>query len=156
MMAALSELWAQRTPRERLLLGVMAALALALGYWLLAWRPLQAAADRSQARLERMVGDFRAFRAAAPSLQAAAATAAGPPAPLRQRISDAAQRHGVTLARVQPDGSGVAVGVDAVGPAALWRWVLDVEQSGAAVERLSVRKGPGETLDAQVTFGGGA
>lgn len=155
MINAVTTVWAQRSPRERLLLALLGFVALSIVYWLVAWRPLHAAADGAQVRLEQQISDYRALQAALPTLQAQASSPNQPAAPLRQLLSDSAARKGLTLARVQPDGAGLAVGLDGAAPTALWSWLIEVEQAGATVSRLSVRKGEGETLDAQVTFGGG-
>lgn len=149
-------IWAQRTPRERALILLAAILAL-LALYASALAPLRRAGDAAEDRLRRAVADYRLMQRVRDSgvQPSTSPLPTIPPGSLRRLLSEAAERDGLSLARVQPDGEAVAIGLEAADPKLLWRWIAQLERSGVVVEKLSVRKGAEETLDAQITFRSG-
>jgi general secretion pathway protein M len=143
MMAALQNWWAALSRRERGLVGVAAAQALAVLTWLLL-RPLlgylagldeahRTAIERA-ARVEAKAALIKAAPRAPPSANS------GPVATwLTQSAGDA----GLTLDRNDPRGDAAAtIAVSSARAPALIGWLAAQEGQGLVIDRLSLTPGP--------------
>lgn len=149
MMAMFSLWWAQRSGRERVLLGIMLALLGALLVWLLLVRPIAAAREAAQA--EAVTADARLAQAQA----LAAAILARPaisPAPvidvLNRRLADA----GLQPARLEAQGPGQAVlEIAAINGRLLIGWATGLEQrDGLVIEQLEASRNPDQSVRARL------
>lgn len=150
-MTTLRTFWAERVPRERLLLGVMAVLAGAMFLWLGVARPLAAARVRAEARLAEasdQAGLIAARRANAGGggKQVAVADPAG-----LVRASGAAA--GFTLTRAEGDGAGgVTVAIPSAKAPALFAWLVGLERQGLRVATIDLRANPDGSLAADIAL----
>ena len=150
-MSALLALWSQRTQRERLLLGGLAALILVLAYVGLGLAPLRAGTGKAQARLDRAVGDLLSVRSMAPGV----ATSAGPAdqGALRAIVAETAAKAGLAIARAAPEGErALTLTLEEAGSRAVFGWLHALEtEHGVVIERVAAQPGAQETLAVQVT-----
>jgi general secretion pathway protein M len=144
--------WRERSRREQLLLMVMAGLAALVIAWFLVVRPLSDRLDAAKTRYAAaavMLGEARAREAQA------RAGARGPAValPIDSLVAGTAAQAGFPSARVTPQGPAQAsAAIDAARPQALFAWVLRLEQSGLAVERLRAQANSDRTLAAEIGF----
>ncbi|MGL6211195.1 MAG: type II secretion system protein GspM [Paracoccaceae bacterium] len=106
-MTALARFLAEKSPRERALMLALAGLVLA---WLLAtqvWAPLQSQRQSLAAELPRLQRALLQVQTAAPPTAAATDTRATP-----ALITEAADRYGVMITRLQPEGQKVHVALE--------------------------------------------
>jgi general secretion pathway protein M len=117
--------WQTRAPRERLMLGVMAAAIAAFALWLGVLRPLQAWTDAARERHARAAVDLDHVEAAVRDIHAAEKERPAQPAgdEFRRAILDAAASVQVPVARQRTDGAALVVGIDAVTAPALFSWL---------------------------------
>lgn len=147
--------WSTRSPRERIMLLVMAVLlAVTLG-WLLLVRPLGDALADAHARHDRAVvarGEAVAQADAIAMLQRTAPAAL--PAPINVWIGQKATEAGFTVARIDPvSATQATVVINAVRPQAFFGWLGDLERGGGLiVEGLSATTNNDATLSVEVTF----
>jgi len=144
--------WRARTARERALLLVMFGLMALLLGWLLVVRPLSDALDDAKTRHNAAVVALAEARARA---QAGAVAGAAPsPLPADSLIGRTAAEAGFAGARIAAQGPGRAtIAIDAARPQALFAWVLRLEASGLAVERLRAQANSDRTLSVEATLG---
>lgn len=147
--------WATRTLREQRLLLLAGGLFAVVFVWLLIVRPIGDTLSRVKARhgaAALALAEARAQAALIDQLQSRAAPAAG--LPLDALISRSATAAGFPVARVEPEGAGVAtLFSNSVRPQAFFTWVGQMEKGqGLAVERLSAVPNTDQTLTVQVTF----
>lgn len=145
MMERMKTLWGERTPRERWMLGVMAALLAVVILWLGVVRPLEAARQSARQVLREATDRNAAIRAKAKllkSLPRGAATAMSA-TPLDQFVGQSAGEAGLTLERAQAQGADrMDIAIAAVRPAALFAWLAGLEGRGVRVETMSARPSP--------------
>jgi general secretion pathway protein M len=138
--------WALRSPRERMLLGVMFALIGLLLAWLAVVRPLADALDAAKAR--HGVAVVALAEARAHRQPAATARAAGPADAI---VAQTASQAGFTSARIASQGPARATAaIEAARPQALFGWIAEMERRGLVVERLAARANADQTLTAEV------
>jgi general secretion pathway protein M len=143
--------WQGRTPRERGLLLVMAALAAVVLGWLIVVRPLSDALDAAKARHGAAVVALAEARARADPGLGAAATA--PALPVDSLIGRTASEAGFTAARIAAQGPARAtVAIDAARPQALFAWLVRMEAGGLVVERLRAQANADRTLAVEATL----
>ena len=150
----LRTLWAARTPRERWLLGAMAALFALVFVWLLILRPL---GDMLSTAKERHGNAVAALAEARAQAAAIAALERQKPAaiqgPIDQAVAAAASEAGFKLSQLQPEGRGrVSIAIGTARPQALFGWIAGLEAQGYVVERMSASSNPDRTLAAQVVL----
>lgn len=143
MMIALQQWWTRLSPRERVLVGVAAALTILLLFWLLV-RALLIGLD-SQAEAQKLVFERAARIEAKAGLLAQpperAATAA-PAGPLDQIVAQLATDTGLTLDRNDPRGSNAAaIAIASARAPALITWLSGLEESGIIIERMAMTPG---------------
>lgn len=146
--------WDERSPRERVLIAVMAGGLLLFALWLAVAAPLLAAGRAAEARHARAV----ATRTGVDRALAELARLRPPPQPasasraLQAVVSETAVAGGVEIARIEPDpAGGLRVAVASAAPAALFPWLALLQREhGVALEHLSVMKNEtgGLALDA--------
>ena len=157
MMAATMLWWRGRSRREQLLLAGMAALFALIVGWLGIVRPLAAARTGAADRLELAQSDLAEVKALTRTIRIAEARApvanAAPTIEIiRQRVADA----GLTADNLAGGDDGrVTLRVAAVKPAALLRWIADLEARDAIrLDRLSVTRNGDATVAAELAFRG--
>jgi general secretion pathway protein M len=145
MMAVFTPWWNDRSPRERVLLAIMAALLAALLLWLGVLRPLAAA--RAQAGLDASAAAAR--RAEAQALVAAirarpAATGAAVLDTLGRRLAEA----GLEATRLEAQGPGQAeLEIAAINGRLLLGWASGLEaRDGLVVEQFEASRNPDQSV----------
>lgn len=141
------------SPRDRRLFAALAAVAVLALYWNLIWQPVAAARaallddiDRSEHLAERL-------RSAGPDVARVAAARTAAPSSL---VTDSADKAGLAIQRIEPDGGNLAVTLDPVGFDALVGWIAALDHdAGLRVIDLKVERRPDPgTVHAQVTLAG--
>ncbi|MBB4210211.1 type II secretion system protein M (GspM) [Rhodothalassium salexigens DSM 2132] len=157
--------WQDRSPRERGLIAVAAAILIVLAGQMLVYRPLMAARAEAAAAARAaaaLLGAVEAGAAEARRLKAAGGgqaetggdrPAAGQAPSVRQLANAAARRHGLRIARLRPDeAGGLTVWVDAVRAPTLHAWLVELfRDHGLVVRRATLtRADDGAMVAAQV------
>ncbi|MCP1471061.1 general secretion pathway protein M [Sphingobium sp. OAS761] len=161
MMDRLQTLWAERSPRERWMLGVMFALLGAILLWFGLLVPLDRAQRDARMTLREATDRNAAVRAAVAQLRALPrpSRAAVPAMALDQYVGQSAGEAGLTLERAQPQGNDrMEIAIAAVRPIALFAWLTGLETQGVRVETMSARPSPtagSVSVQAVLARGGG-
>lgn len=141
MIAGLRHWWIALSPRERVLLGVAAALTCAVLAWLIA-RPLYAAwtdlDSRHRAAVERQarVAAKIAILKDVPRSGGAAVAATGP---IDAWLRASALERGLTLDRVDARGDAVAtIAIGAARAPVITDWLAALEEQGFVVDQLTM------------------
>ncbi|WP_340264376.1 type II secretion system protein GspM [Sphingobium mellinum] len=145
MMERVKILWAERSPREQWMLGVMFALLAIVIIWLGVLRPLDAAQRSAGDRLREATDRNAAVRAKVKLLKAlpAGIGASSVTAAIDQLVGQSAGEAGLTLERAQAKGGGrIDIAIASVRPVALFSWLAALESRGIRVETMSARPGP--------------
>jgi general secretion pathway protein M len=143
--------WAERTQRERVLLGVMFAMAAAMLLWFGMARPLMAARERAELRLAS-ASDEAGLIAARRAMRTGDAPAykGGPAADLVRATGSAA---GFTVTRADSDGAGgVSLAVASAKAPALFTWLTSLEQQGLRVATIDLRANADGSLAVEATL----
>jgi general secretion pathway protein M len=150
MTAVFAPWWNDRSPRERVLLVIMAVLLAALLLWLVVLRPLAAA--RAQAMIDASAAVSR--RAEAQALIAAIRarpSASGTPVldTLNRRLAEA----GLQASRLDAQGPGQAVvEIAAINGRLLLGWASGLEsRDGLVIEQLEATRNPDQSVQARLT-----
>jgi general secretion pathway protein M len=149
--AAAAVWWRDRAPAERWLLGALVAVAAAAVLARAVWQPLIALRQAAQAEIARDDRIAAELRVAGPEVARIAAARRGS---LPALVTDRAARAGLTIARLEPQGTNVAVSLDGVGFDPLVEWLAALDHdAGVVVVDLKVdrRSDPG-LVAAQVTL----
>lgn len=149
MMAMFSPWWAQRTGRERWLIGVMLALLAALLFWLLLVRPLAAARATALADAGAAATRLAQGQALAAAIKARPAATAAPVIDLlNRRLADA----GLRAERLEAQGPGQAVlEIAAINGRLLIGWATALEQrDGLVIEQLEATRNPDQSVRARL------
>ncbi|SNS04589.1 general secretion pathway protein M [Sphingomonas laterariae] len=147
--------WTSRSPRERIMLLVMAGLlGVTLG-WLLLVRPLGDALADARARHDRAI--LARAEAGGQADAIASLERAGPkalPAPVDVWIGQKASEAGFTVARVDPVSAAQAtIVINVVRSQAFFAWVSELERrDGLIVEGLNATTNNDATLSVEATF----
>lgn len=146
--------WAERSPREQIMLRVLGGLLALFLVWLLILRPLGPAREAAEARHARAVDTLAEAHAQAAALRQ---LRKNPPPPLGSPIAEfvraAANETGFQLSRADPvGGDGVIISIVSAKPAAFFDWTANLERRGVFIEQLTVRTNPDATIgvDAQL------
>jgi len=142
MIERMKSLWAERSPREQWLLGIMAALFALVVLWLGIITPLQAAQRSTRDALAQATDTNANIRAKVKLLKSlprgSAVTASS--APVDQLVGQAAGEAGLTLERAQAQGADrVEIAIASVRPVALFSWIAALEAQGIRVDTISAR-----------------
>lgn len=139
--------WAGRSPRERMLLGVMAALIAAM----LVWLTLVAFANartRAVMRLDTAVTEMGRINAAAATLRQSRRLGPAPAAgTAAASVGAAASQAGFALSRLDPQGGdSVGVAVANASSKAVFAWIAELQRRGFLVDRLTIRTNSDATI----------
>lgn len=145
MMKRMKSLWAERSAREQVMLGVMIALLAGVILWFGVAMPLDRAQIAARDELRGATDRNAAVRAAVKQLKALPrnAQAAGPSAPIDQLVGQSAGEAGLTLERAQAQGADrMDIAIASVRPVALFSWLATLEAQGVRVDTMSARPAP--------------
>lgn len=144
MMERMQALWAERSPREQVMLGVMFALLAGVILWFGVAMPLDRAQRSARDTLLEATDRNAAVRAAVRQLKALPrAVEGGPSAPLDQLVGQGAGEAGLTLERVQAQGPDrMEIAIASIRPVALFSWIATLEAQGVRVDTMSARPAP--------------
>lgn len=144
MMERMQALWAERSSREQVMLGVMFALLAGVLLWFGVAVPLDRAQRSARDNLVEATERNAAVRTAVQQLKALPrAVAGGPAAPLDQLVGQGAGEAGLTLERAQAQGPDrMEIAIAAIRPVALFSWIAVLEAQGVRVETMSARPAP--------------
>ena len=134
---------AERSRRERLLLGVLAGVAVVTLLYMLVWQPLAAARARAVADLRSYTMLSARLRAAGPEVARIAATRRTSAATV---ITDSAARAGLTIRRLEPQGDRTQVTFEDVPFDKVVEWLAGLQRDAGlsvAVLRVDRRPAPG-------------
>ena len=138
--------WSGRSTRERLLLGVMAALFAALFVGLGIVRPLDTARSAAALRLDAATLEAARVRAVADALRSSTRPAASFVS-LPAGVASSAATAGLTLARLDVQGANtVAFTIAPVRSQALFAWIDALDRQGVMVEKIALRTNSDGTL----------
>jgi len=144
-MERMKSLWAERSAREQVMLGVMIALLAGVILWFGVAMPLDRAQIEARDELRAATDRNAAVRAAVKQLKALPrnAQAAGPSAPIDQLVGQSAGEAGLTLERAQAQGvDRMDIAIASVRPVALFSWLATLEAQGVRVDTMSARPAP--------------
>lgn len=147
-MDSLRQRWDAFTGRERLLIAIMAGLALVVLMLLLVVRPLTAYVASAEPRLsaaERLWA----------GVQARPISSRGAPdaRPLADRVREAAQEPGFELSRVDANGlAGLNVEIAAARAPALFVWLKALEEKGIVATAVKITPRSDATLSVSLTL----
>ena len=145
MMERMKSLWAERSAREQVMLGVMFALLAAVVLWFGVAMPLDRAQTAARDDLRAATERNAAVRAAVKQLKALPRTTQGaePIAPMDQLVGQSAGEAGLTLERAQAQGGDrIEIAIASVRPVALFSWLAALEGQGVRVDTMSARPAP--------------
>jgi type II secretory pathway component PulM len=159
MTAILKDWLAGLSASERLLIGVAAALTLALAAATLVLAPLRAAhADAGLAYEDsaRLLAEVRTGAARAASAGGAVRGEVSAE-DVRAAATSLARARGLAIARMSPLERGLSVRLDRADPSALYAWLAELDaRHGITVRRASLRRaGDGATVEADLVLGAG-
>lgn len=140
-----------RSPRERGLLLALAGIAAVALFVTLVWRPIDASRSAALADIERYDRLAARLRVAGPDVARQAAARAGSPSTL---VTESAAKAGLTIQRIEPQGSNIGVTLDAAGFDVLVGWLAGIERDAGLKVRdikLDRRPDPG-VVTAQITL----
>ena len=142
---------ADRSARERWLLGILAAVVAIVALDRLVWSPLLATREAARSEIARDDRIAAQLRVAGPDVARIAAARTGT---LSTLVTERAAKAGLTIARIEPQGSNVAVSLDGVGFDALVDWLAALDrEAGVGVVELKVDRRPDPGIvTAQVTL----
>lgn len=154
MTAQMIAWWTARTPREQLMLGILAAILLPVLVWLLIIRPIGPASEAAEARHRAAVDTLADARAQAAALSF---LRKNPPPPLGAPVADivkaAAAETGFTLSRADPvGGDGVIISIVSAKPPAFFEWAQGLQRRGVFIDQLSIRPNPDTTIAIDAQF----
>lgn len=151
----LLEVWRARAPRERLLLTVLGAILLAMGYSLLVLIPAHSAAGAAKARFASAAVSLREVEAGVAQLSGTAPTPKRQQnGSLRSELVRSAEAIGLKVTRLQPDSDGaIAIWLEPAAPAAVFGWIGSLSrEEGISVRRLTLSKSEAGQVQAQIAF----
>ena len=151
--------WASRTSRERILLAVLAALIVILGFWYGLVVPLRQAEAAAEERHARAVSRLLAVSASAQEVAALQSVRSNGPSgqALAGAVVQTALANGVSLSQqTLAPGGGLAVTIAAADPGAVFRWIAALQRDhGVEVAALAMNRNPDRSLGFQLRFTGG-
>jgi general secretion pathway protein M len=154
MMADLNAWWFERSPRERVLIGVMVGLIAMLLLWFGLIRPIDRAVERAAARHDSAVRDAATVAGKVTALRLARGdailSAGSDPVAFVRASGEAA---GFTLARIDGgDAARVTLSIISAKSPALFAWLAALDRSGMFVERAVIRPNSDTTLSFEATL----
>jgi general secretion pathway protein M len=146
--------WFERSPRERVLIGVMLGLIAMLILWLGLIRPIDRAVGRASARHEAAVRDATIVTAKVAALKSARSDPVVPVgSDLLALVRVSAESAGFTLARIDAgEGARVTLSIASAKSPALFAWLSGLDRAGMFVERAVIRPNSDTTLSFEATL----
>lgn len=146
--------WSGRSDRERILLAIMTVLSVLLLLWLLVVRPLDMGKATAEQRLDAATDASGRVAAVADAVrEARRLTPAALSAALPIAVGKAAESAGLTLSRLDPQGTDrVIVGMSTVRSPALFGWLGVLQQQGVIVDKMTLRTNSDATLAVEATL----
>ena len=157
MMALFLPWWRDRSPREQVLLAIMAVMLASVILWLGVLRPLAGAGDRAAVRHATAVSTLGEVRSLTGAIRAAEARRRpGNDTPPLERVRASASAAGLTLDTLERNGAGeVNARIAAIKPAPLLRWIADLEvRDGITTTLLASNRNADQTLSVTLTLSG--
>ncbi len=145
MMERMKVAWADRSPREQWMLGVMFALLAGVILWFGVAMPLERAQLAARDDLRAATDRNAAIRATVKQLKALPRETGTPgtATPIDQFVGQSAGEAGLTLERAQAQGSDrMEVAIASVRPVALFSWLATLETQGVRIDTISARPSP--------------
>jgi general secretion pathway protein M len=141
MIARLKNRWCGLSPREQILVGIMAVLLALVIVWLGIARPLEAAYKRAVEEHGIALDRHAAVRHKVALLKALPPDRpGGSGVPLAQMVGESAGEAGFTLERVQEQGPGrIDIAIGSVRSQAVFGWLAGLEAHGVRVETFSAQ-----------------
>ncbi len=157
MMALILPWWRDRSPREQVLLALLAGLLGIVTLWFGVLRPLADAGDRAAARHATAVSALAEVRSLTGAIRAAEARrrpASG--TPLLERIRASASAAGFAPETLESNGAGeVSLRIAAIKPMPLLRWIADMEaRDGITTTLLASNRNADQTLTVTLALSG--
>jgi general secretion pathway protein M len=151
-MEAAGQWWLSRSPRERVMLGLMGVVLLAVIGWYGVAMPLQSLSKSSRERVElasTQLGELRAWTSARPT--GATTSREGTAQSL---VEAAAGKVGVSIARRRQDANGrFTIWVSTIDARALLPWLASLERDGGvAVTDFTASRLDNGAVEAEITF----
>ncbi len=138
--------WTGRTLREQVLIGSMGCLALAFGLYQFAYLPLTDYRETSARRLSAASALYHEVAHGAEQVAAVRQAkedrpAARREATMRQTVTVSAHTAKIKITRLEPQGAGLAVWINAVPAPELHRWIAALSRDfGITVQKASIRR----------------
>ncbi len=152
MMAALSEWWGGRSPREQILLGGMIGLVLLCIAWFGIWDPAQAARATAQDRLEAATVARNGVAGQIAWLKENGKPS-GHGAPLADLVAQSANEVGFVLLRSQSVGDNrLTIEIASARSQALFAWLAALGAQGVFVETADIVTKSDATLGVTLTL----
>jgi type II secretory pathway component PulM len=151
--------WSERSRRERIALGSMAALVVLMALFQFGVKPLVSWRESAQADYEAALALLAQIETGAQAIQAVSAETTGRSTmPARTAVAAVASEHGLAITRLQPLENGdLDIGLDDVNSPTLFKWLAALsERHGLMVARASLQRGDNGTVRAQITLAGGS
>ncbi len=151
-MEAAGQWWLSRSPRERVMLGLMSVVLLAVIGWYGVAMPLKSLSKSSRERVElasTRLGELRSWASARPT--AATTSREGTAQSL---VEAAAGKVGVSIARRRQDANGrFTIWVSTIDARALLPWLASLERDGGvAVTDFTASRLDNGAVEAEITF----
>lgn len=151
-MEAAGQWWLSRSPRERVMLGVMGVVLLAVIGWYGVAMPLNSLSKSSRERVElasTRLGELRSWASARP-----AATTTSREGTAQSLVEAAAGKVGVSIARRRQDANGrFTIWVSTIDARALLPWLALLERDGGvAVTDFTASRLDNGAVEAEITF----
>lgn len=147
--------WRDRSPRERVLLSVLAVLLAGVVLWLGVLRPLAAGRAAAAARHHGAAAALVDVQRMGLAIRAAEARAsAARSVPVVDRVAARASAAGMTVASLDADGaSGARLVIAAVRPEPLLAWLAGIERDdGLIIESVNITRNDDATVAAQISL----
>lgn len=151
----LRDWWLSRTLRERVLLGILGALVVAILIWALVWRP--ANAFLADARVAQSDALDRYARTQAMVAEAKRAPTSATAVDVGAVIAQSAIEAGFTLAKNEQRQAGqFSVSISSAKSRALFAWLGSLERQGVIAQSATVRSNGDGTVSFEATLRGRA
>ena len=146
--------WAERSSRERMMLGVMTAFIAGFLIWFAVISPLISGLEASKERHVRSVTDLAAVQTKSAALRR---LKANPPPPLGAPVTTfvalSAGEAGFTLSRNDAVGTDRAsISIASAKPPALFNWLASIDARGVFVDQIIVRPNSDATVSIEATL----
>ncbi len=146
--------WAGWSPRERVLVAVMAVAVLAVGGWYGLVAPLRGWSEAAETRADRAAARLAELEAARQAGSLPGVAAAGARKPLGALLDETAGPAGLVIDRRREEAGGaITVWLQGVEAPVMMGWLTTLARGqGVSVAELTASRTEGGLLDAQITL----